>query len=282
MPTQALIDGSNNWYRAYCALPDHLERPGAPVQTMSFMLRGFCEKFGKENIIVCWDSGDSGRRKIDENYKAGREKVEGVWEHILYMKKMIISLGIKSAWLEGYEADDVIASLATQYDGDTFILSNDKDFYQLVGGNVKVLRPKMTFKNKVIPEKLIGRDEVIETFECPPDKVALFKAFRGDNSDKIPKAPVRFTKKFKGQFLPILMKCDTIDEMYQKFPLLDEKYRERLGPFKERAKRNYELVLMLKDLKPKTYRVQADEEIFDNLCREMNINRLRFADFVER
>lgn len=276
---QALIDGSNNWYRAYCAVPPHLDRPGAPVQTMSYILRGFGQKFGLENIVLCWDSGHSGRKEVDENYKSNRKPVEGVWEHILYMKKVVISLGLRSAWLEGYEADDVIASLATQFDGETFILSNDKDFYQLVNDKIKVLRPKMTFKNKVIPEKLIGRDEVIETFECPPEKVALLKAFKGDTSDNIPRIPLKMTKKFKGQFLPVLMGSDSIDEIYSKLSRLDKKYREKLAPFKEQAKTNYELVLMKADLEPKTYRAAPDREIFENLCREMSITRLKYDDF---
>ena len=125
-----LVDGSNLWYRAYTATM--LDPPGGPVMICSSMLRKICEERGKHNIIMCWDAGDGGRKALDDQYKAKRKPVAGVWDDLKWMKKMVKCLGITTAETQGFEADDTIGSLATQSDRDILISSWDKDFYQLV------------------------------------------------------------------------------------------------------------------------------------------------------
>ena len=98
-----LIDASNAWYRAYVATM--LDKPGGPVLIMTYMLRRLAKEYGKRNLILCWDAGKGGRKELDENYKAGRQPVDGVWDDIPYMKRMVDCLGLSSATCDGFEAE---------------------------------------------------------------------------------------------------------------------------------------------------------------------------------
>lgn len=286
---QVLIDGSNMWARSYTGAM-HLTPPGGPVTIMSFMLRKLCRKYGRKNIILCWDGGQSGRKEIDPNYKAGRPIIEGMWDHVKQMKCMVSALGFESAWQTGYEADDVIATLAKKHSDKTYIISTDKDFYQLVDDKITVVRPERKYRERIYPEKEIREEEVIEEFGVGPNKVALLKAFKGDTSDNIPKLPIRFAKKFKEAFFNIIERSETVEEIYEKLSWFSKKQQDALIEFKEQAIKNYKLVLMKTHLEPVFYtRWLADNESldinrpgyiwFDELCQQMQINKLRYEDF---
>lgn len=274
---QILVDGSNQWYRAYTAT--HLDPPGGPVSIMTYMLRRICREYGKDNVIVCWDAGDGGRKSLDPTYKAQRTSVPGVWEDIVYMKAMVDAIGVKNAHKKGYEADDICGSLAAACDS-AMILSYDKDFYQLINDKVKVIRPERTVRGQKVPQKIVDRDSVIEEFGCAPEKLKLFKAFKGDNSDNIPKCPVRFTKKFKEQFFQLINKCNTIEDFYNNIEIFDKKYQSDLIQFKSRAILNYKLVTIHTDLDIRVEAPAVDGKQFQKLCEEMEITRLKIDDWT--
>lgn len=286
---QVLIDGSNMWYRAYTGAM-HLEAPGGPVTIMSFMLRKLCRRYGRSKIILCWDHGDSGRKLIASTYKEGRPTAEGVWDHIPRMKEMVSALGFESAWCPGFEADDVIASLAKQYrGGETYIVSTDKDFYQLVDDKVFVIRPERKYKERVYPEEKIGPEEATSEFGLPPNKLALLKAFKGDSSDNIAKLPLRFSKKFKEAFYQLIKRSETIDEIYAELSWFSQKQTDVLLDFKEQAIINLKLVTMKMDLEPVFYTEWVRENVnarfpgrewFDDLCEKMKIKNLYYDDFI--
>ena len=276
MTTKVIIDGSNQWYRAYTAT--FLDPPGGPVSIMTYMLRKICREYGIDNVIVCWDAGDGGRKKLDPDYKAQRKAVPGVWEDIVYMKTMVDALGIPNAHKKGFEADDVAGSLAKTADK-ALILSYDKDFYQLVNDRIQILRPERTVRGTKIPQVIVDRDHVIEEFGCSPEKLKLLKAFKGDTSDNIPKCPVRFTKKFKEPFYNILSQVNSIDEFYSQISSFDKKYQADLLSFRERAKTNFDLVSINTELEIKVEKPVANGELFGKLCEEMEITRLKFDDW---
>lgn len=280
MDTLVLIDGANMWYRAYCqAAKLGLDAPGGAVSIMSYMVKKPCEKYGMDNVVICWDAGKSGRDQIDTEYKGKRNAVPGVWEDIIYMYKMLACLGVSSAAKTGYEADDVIGSLARQASASVLILSYDKDFYQLVDDRIHVLRPGRTVQGNVIPEKIIKYNDVIEEFGCEPYKVVLFKAFRGDTSDNVPKLPIRFTKKFQKTFYEVLRISDNVDAFYANMNYFDKKYHEEFFSFKERALLNEKLILIQTDLDITVELNRLSSVDFNVLCEELEIKKLKLADW---
>ena len=282
MATKVFIDGSNMWYRAYTAT--ELYRPGGPVSVMTYMLRRVCREYGSNNVCICWDAGDGGRKALDREYKAHRKAVDGVWEDIVYMKTMVDCLGISNTHKNGFEADDIAGSLAkqitTQTDNEALILSFDKDFYQLVNEKIKILRPERTVRGNKILRKIVDRDDVIEEFGTTPEKLILFKAFRGDNSDNIPKLPIRFTKKFKDPFYAALAVSSTLDEFYSHLQSFDKKYHDALLSFKDRAQLNQQLVTIHINLDVKVERPKLDSNKFEVLCEELEISRLKIDDWI--
>lgn len=279
MDTKILIDGSNAWYRAFTAVPG-LDQPGAGVVIMTYMLRKVCHKYGKDNVVVCWDAGHGGRKELDANYKAERVAVKGVWEGLPRMKEMTHCLGIPTASKEGFEADDVVGSLATQTPHPVLILSYDKDFYQLVDGRIRVFRPARKVRGTQVPDQYIDISDVEEEFECKPEKVVLSKSFKGDSSDNIEKLPTRFTKNFKQEFNKLIELCNSVEEVYQRLNLIDSKYHAVFETFKEQALTNEKLVKIRTDLDVKINRTDLNEEAFDDLCSDLRITRLKFSDWV--
>lgn len=277
--TTLLIDGSNQWYRAYTVGIAHMDAPGGPVSIMTYMLRKICREYGSNNVIVCWDAGDGGRKTLDPTYKAQRQSVPGVWEDIVYMKTMTDVLGIANAHKKGFEADDVCGSLAVKADK-AMILSYDKDFYQLVNERISVLRPERTVRGQKIPQQIIDRDSVIEEFGCEPSKLKLLKAFKGDNSDNIPKCPIRFTKKFKEPFYKAINQSNSLDDFYAQLELFDKKYHYDLLKFRERAELNFKLVAIQTNLAIDIERPKIDPTQFERLCDEMEITRLKVDDWI--
>ncbi len=278
MTTKIFIDGSNMWYRAYAAT--ELYRPGGPVSIMTYMLRRICREYGIDNVVVCWDAGDGGRKSLDPEYKANRKPIEGVWEDIVYIKTMVDVLGIPNAHKKGYEADDVLGSLAEQTADDCMILSYDKDFYQLVNEKITVLRPERTIHGNKIPRKLVGRDEVMEEFGTIPEKILLLKAFRGDTSDNIPKLPIRFMPKFKKSLFKVITLASSLDEFYSHLSLFDEKYIKPLLEFRQRAELNMKLVTINTDLDIYVERPKLSVSRFEALCKEIEITRHKIDDWI--
>lgn len=273
-----LIDGSNMWYRSYTAINQSLQ-PGAGVMIMTYILRKICNEYGKDNITICWDSGSSGRDELDDQYKSKRQSVEGVWEDLKYMKRMISCIGLKQAYLDGFEADDVIGSLAVQLNEDCRILSYDKDFYQLVNERISVLRPERTIRGQKVPQQIIDKLGVIEEFGCSPEKVILYKCFRGDNSDNIPKISIKFTKSFSDVFYSILAKINSLDEFYNHISLFDKKYHEDLLKFKDRAYLNEKIIKIKTNLNADILVSSLNSKEFTELCQEIEITRLKFSDW---
>lgn len=130
--------------------------------------------------------GENFRTKIYPEYKATRDRMPDdlrSQEALLY--ELFASLKIPTLAMEGYEADDIIGTLATELskepENDVYIVSGDKDLYQFVGENVAVYD---TMKRIVARRK-----EAIEKFGVPPERVVDYLAIVGDSSDNIPGIP---------------------------------------------------------------------------------------------
>ena len=189
-----LIDGSAFIFRAYHALPPLTRKSdGLPVGAVA----GFCNmlfRYVENNkgadaathVAVIFDhSSKTFRNEIYPLYKAHRpDPPEDLRPQFPLTREATRAFNIPCIETEGFEADDIIAALACKArdaGGQVTILSSDKDLMQLVGNGVGMLDP---MKNK-----RIDRDEVIEKFGVPPERVVDVQALAGDSVDNVPGAP---------------------------------------------------------------------------------------------
>ena len=189
-----LIDGSAYIFRAYHALPPLTRKSdGLPVGAVSGfvnMLQRYLEgNTGPDaptHVAVIFDKGShTFRNDMYDQYKANRDAMpEDLRPQMPLTRDATRAFNIACEEIEGFEADDIIATLAHQgrnAGGRVTILSSDKDLMQLVGGGVEMLDP---MKNK-----LIDSDGVREKFGVGPERVVDVQALAGDSVDNVPGAP---------------------------------------------------------------------------------------------
>ena len=191
-----LVDGSGFIFRAFHALPPLTRKSdGLPVGAVS----GFCNMLWKmvadaesddggavTHLAVIFDaSSKTFRNEIYDQYKANRsETPEDLIPQFPIIRDAVRAFSIPSIEMEGYEADDLIATYtkqAREAGSRVTVVSSDKDLMQLVGPQVVMLDG---MKNKLIAEA-----EVEEKFGVTPDKVIDVQALAGDSVDNIPGAP---------------------------------------------------------------------------------------------
>ncbi len=189
-----LIDGSAFIFRAYHALPPLTRKSdGLPIGAVS----GFCNMLQKyvegnagpdapTHVAVIFDKGShTFRNDLYDLYKANREAMpEDLRPQMPLTREATKAFNIACKELEGYEADDIIATLAVQAreaGGRVTIVSSDKDLMQLVGDGVEML--------DAMKNKRIDRDGVFEKFGVGPERVVDVQALAGDSVDNVPGAP---------------------------------------------------------------------------------------------
>jgi DNA polymerase-1 len=188
-----LIDGNSLAYRAFFALPEsiatHDGRPTNAIYGLASMFAKFLIDEDPRAVIVCWDAGWSGRENTYEPYKSQRKPrpdlLRDQWPHLMPLAE---AFGFTNIKVDGYEADDVIASLvkrAREQDIPVMVVSGDRDVYQLVEDGVRV----MTTSRGVTDTKIYDRDGVIERYGVPPERVTDLIGLKGDTSDNIPGVP---------------------------------------------------------------------------------------------
>src|SRR3989440_9770079 len=142
-----LIDGPSLVYRAFFALPESIATSrGVPTNAIfgfASMLVKILTEYGPRRTLVVWDAGMSGRDEISEDYKAGRrERPDLLAEQWPHMQPLVEAFGYRNIKVPGYEADDVIATLATRAreEGiDAMIVTGHRDTFQLVEGGGKAM-----------------------------------------------------------------------------------------------------------------------------------------------
>jgi DNA polymerase I len=184
-----LIDGANHLFRAYYALPRFSNSKGQPTGALygfAQMLRKLIASHEPDYMVVCLDmKAPTFRHELYDGYKANRdEPPEDLVEQFPFVNPVIEALGIPLIGMEGFEADDVIGTLAKHFisaDLDVVIVSGDKDLMQLIEPGITILDE---MKKKVISEA-----GVVEKFGVSPDKVVEVMGLAGDSSDNIPGVP---------------------------------------------------------------------------------------------
>jgi len=185
-----LIDGSGYLFRAYHALPPMNRPDGTPINAVF----GFCRMLVADlldnpeidHIAMILDAGSvTFRNQIYDKYKANRpDPPEDLIPQFPLIREAARAFNVTVCELEGYEADDLIATyarMAVEAGGTCTIVSSDKDLMQLVRPGVELMDPIKKIK--------LGPEAVFEKFGVTPDKVVDVQALAGDSTDNVPGAP---------------------------------------------------------------------------------------------
>src|SRR6201997_2587725 len=192
-----LIDGPRPVYRAFFALPESIATSrGMPTNAIfgfASMLVKIVTDYGVCPTVVAWDAGSSGRTELYPEYKAQRRsRPDLLKQQWPAMEPLVEAFGYHNVKVEGFEADDVIASLAQRaLEADppvpTMIVTGDRDVFQLIdhSGVVKV----MATARGITETKIYDRQAVIDRYGIPPELIPDFYGLKGDTSDNIPGIP---------------------------------------------------------------------------------------------
>ncbi|MGK2877145.1 MAG: DNA polymerase I [Solirubrobacterales bacterium] len=193
-----LLDGNSLAYRAFFALPDtFVNSKGMPTGAL-FGLANMWLKLIEDNehgtpaVIAVWDAGLSGRGEMYEPYKAQRDaKPDALREQWPHFYPLAEAFGFKNVRVDGWEADDVIASIAevAKHEGYcVVIVTGDRDSFQLVDdehGPVMI----MATGRGITDTTIYDEGAVKERYGIPADLVPDFIGLKGDTSDNIPGVP---------------------------------------------------------------------------------------------
>src|SRR5512136_1286689 len=187
-PKLFLIDGSSYIYRAFYAIGHLSNSKGLPTNaTYGFtqMLLKVLKEHRPEHLAVILDSkAPTFRSETYKEYKANRPAMpEALALQIPYIKKIIEGYRIATLVMDGYEADDLIGTIARRLESesDVIIITGDKDILQLVNDRIQVYDP--------MKEKNFGVEEVIQRFGVRPEQVVDVMGLAGDATDNIPGVP---------------------------------------------------------------------------------------------
>ncbi len=246
MPSLYLIDGSSQMYRAYHAIRN-LTGPDGRSTNAVFgfvaMLRKLIADHKPDAIAAAFDlAGRTFRDDLAGDYKANRAPMpDDLAEQIPWIHQACSALGVPVITAEGFEADDVIGTLAKRGEtagADVAIVTGDKDFFQLVGGRIRVFNP---------------RDEgtwydaagVVEKFGVPPDKVIDVLALTGDAVDNVKGVPGIGEKGARD----LLAQFGSLDALLEGAAGVPQKrYREALLAGADAARASRELVTIRTDV----------------------------------
>jgi DNA polymerase-1 len=196
-PRLFLIDAYALIYRAFFAFINRPltnsrgENTSAPFGFANFLL-SIRENYQPDYLAIVFDKGMSHREEMYPEYKATREKMpEELAASLPRIFEMVEGFNDEAVAVEGYEADDVIGTLALkarEAGMEAVIVSGDKDLYQLVGPGIHLLNPGRGGPTGVEPE-WVDESNAHEKFGIPPEKIADYLALIGDTSDNVPGAP---------------------------------------------------------------------------------------------
>src|SRR5437667_3051115 len=192
-----LIDGPSLVYRAFFARPESIATSSGVGTNAIFgfasMLVKIVTDYGVRPTVVAWDAGSSGRTELFSEYKAQRRsRPDLLKQQWPAMEPLVEAFGYRNVRVEGYEADDVIGSLADRAlrcdpPVPVMIVTGDRDVFQLIDsdGLVKV----MATSRGITDTKIYDRQAVIDRYGIAPEQIPDFYGLKGDTSDNIPGIP---------------------------------------------------------------------------------------------
>jgi DNA polymerase-1 len=246
-PLIVLVDGNALVHRAYHAIPPLTSSSGEPTNaTFGFtsILLKVLDELEPDYAAVAWDVGRTFRHDQYDEYKATRPSMsDDLRVQFERIQQVVQTFNLPSKYVEGYEADDVLAALSKQsveQDLDVIIVTGDTDTLQLVGPHVKVLMSGRTFTEA----KLYDLEAIHERYGLEPQQLVDFKSLKGDPSDNIP--GVRGVGKVTATRL--LKQFGTVEELYERISEVEPKLRAKLQEHEVEARRGKELIQLIDDL----------------------------------
>lgn len=196
-PRLFLVDASQIFYQAHYAMARRpIRSPGglnvSVTSGSARFLQRLIDRHAPEYLAFVLDSGDSGRTALHPGYKQDREGMPDDLRAALPLTmELVEAMGVALVSLDGYEADDVIGTLARRAgrEGlDTVIVSGDKDLLQLITADVSVLNPGRGGPHGT-DEHWVAAGDAVHRLGVAPGKVIDYLALVGDASDNVPGAP---------------------------------------------------------------------------------------------
>ncbi len=216
----AIIDGNSLINRAFYALPDLTNKEGIHtngVYGFLNMLHKVIEDYEPNYLSVAFDiKAPTFRHKQFKEYKAQRKKMpQELAEQMPILKEILDAYNVHRTQLEGFEADDLIGTLAKYCEKENFeviIVTGDKDALQLVSDNIKVLITKKGISNLEVYDK----EKLREDYGITPNQIVDYKGLVGDKSDNIPGVPGigdKTAKKLLSQFSTVEEILENVDKI---------------------------------------------------------------------
>jgi DNA polymerase-1 len=247
-----LVDGNNLAYRAFFALPEELATsegfPTGALLGFANMLFKLLSDYKPKGVAVAWDTRPVHRaaqaEAVEVVYKEGRRPMPDLLrEQFPHFRPIVEAFGYRNLEFEGWEADDVIATLATRADEAgirTCVVSTDRDAFQLVSENVcLMMTPRgVSDVNVYTPERVEAR------YGIRPDQIPDFIGLKGDTSDNIPGVP-GIGDKTAGQ---LVARYGSLEEVLEHVDELSPARRKNLSEFADQARAAKVLATMRRDL----------------------------------
>lgn len=245
-----MIDGMSLVFRAYHAmsrseLTNTIGEPTGAVFGFANILTSLLDKYDPKHILVVYDTAaPTFRNDMYDAYKANRAEFPvDLGPQIGKIKEMLKLFGISQLELDGFEADDLIATLAekaSEQQIDTYCLTSDKDYYQLVTDHIKILKPA----TKGGGLDVVDYPEVREKFGVRPDQVIDVQALIGDSVDNIPGVKGIGIK----TAFPLIEQYESLEGVYENIDEIRSKsVKAKLAEHKEMAFLSKQLVTLKRD-----------------------------------
>ena len=275
-----LLDGHSLAYRAFFALPDTLVTSSGQVTNAVYgftaMLLKLLADERPQGVVVCFDKG-APQFRLDryKEYKAGRAATPDLFKQQLpLIREVLGSLRIPTVELEGYEADDLLATLtkhAREEGCEVILVTGDRDILQLVRDGVAVIMTRRGISDVI----RYDAPTVVERYGVTPEQWIDFVALKGETSDNLPGVPGVGDK----TAAQLINKYGDIEQVIAHAGDLTPKLREAITKYAEQVRINKELGHLLDDvqidLDPAQLRLEAwDDEAVRNLFLSLEFRSL--------
>jgi DNA polymerase-1 len=283
--TLFLIDSMGIAYRSYFAFIQNPlinskgENTSAIYGFINY-LNKILDEHKPDYIAAVFDTEKPTFRHIAyKEYKATRNKMpDDLADSLSYLKDVVKAFNVPVLELDGYEADDIMGTLARRAEKEkiqTFLVTSDKDFMQLVSNSVKIYRPGK-FGTE---DEIVGEEGVMEKFGVTPDRVIDMLGLIGDTADNVPGVPGVGPK----TALPLVLKYKTIEKILENIDNIPQK------GLQEKLRTNKELAMLSKHLVTIDINVPIEVDLHQLKAQPKDIptlislyERLEFKTFAKR
>lgn len=275
-----LIDGMSLVFRAYHAMvnANFQSASGEPTYAVfGFIniIHSLIKSEKAENMLVAFDtSAPTFRHELYEDYKANRTAFpEPLVPQLLRIKQFLALAGIPQIEFPGYEADDIIGSIAKQYtDYEIYCVTEDKDYYQLVDDRIKLIKQSRTRDKNFT---FVDIEEVERKFGGTPEQVRDVLALIGDSSDNIPGVKGIGEK----TAIPLVLKYGNLNNIYDNIEEINPQgVRNKLIAGKEDAYKALKLVTIITDMELPKFDIKLeikDSKALFDFFEELNFNQFK-------